>query len=62
MNVDASVGMNSSSFSVGMVHAGTFLRGKTMRFGRMVSVYKADAIGINEALSWIMTANSEYRH
>lgn len=58
MNVDASVHSDSSSFSVKMVlrdHVGTFFRGKTLRFGNVVLVFEAEAIGVNEALAWIIT-------
>lgn len=60
VNVDASVGIDSSSFSVGMIlrdYKGVFMRGKTMRFGgtRTRSVFEAESIGNNEALTWILS-------
>ena len=56
LNVDASVVNGASSFSVGMLvrdDRGAFILGKTMRFEGTVPVFEAEAIGVNEALSWI---------
>lgn len=53
LNVDASVFMDSGSFSIGMVlrdHNGLFLKGKTMRFPGNVQVFEAEAVGVHEAL------------
>lgn len=56
VNVDASIVEGSSHFSVGMVlrdHRGDYLGGKVMKVAAAVSVLEAEAIGIDEALSWI---------
>lgn len=49
----------NSFFYFGMIlkdHSGTFLGGQVMKYDRAVSVLKAEAIDIEEALSWIITS------
>lgn len=60
INVDASVYPGIDSFSIGLVlrdHGGTFIAGKFLNLRAPDSVFKAEMIGIREALSWIA-----YRH
>lgn len=57
LNVDASIIQGTSLFAVGWVlrdHTGEFKGGRVERFQMSVSVLEAEAIGINEALSWVM--------
>ena len=58
LNVDASVHPGAQSFKVGMVlrdHMGSFVAGKTLCLPGQVSVFEAEAIGMDEALSWILS-------
>lgn len=57
VNVDASMFQGSPSFTVGMVlrdSRGSFIAGRNLAFPSPDSVFEAEAIGMNEALSWIM--------
>ncbi|WOG81201.1 hypothetical protein DCAR_0100346 [Daucus carota subsp. sativus] len=57
LNVDASIVQDSSSFSVGWIlrnHVGDFKGGRVMKINMKASVLEAEAIGILEALSWVM--------
>ncbi|KAK6157968.1 hypothetical protein DH2020_005282 [Rehmannia glutinosa] len=56
-NVDASLCMNSKSTGVGMVlrnDEGDFLVARTMVFHGQFQIREAEAIGVREALSWII--------
>lgn len=58
VNVDASVREGSSSFSVGIVlrdHAGGFCQARSARREGEVSVFKAEAWGVLEAIRWIIS-------
>ena len=60
INVDASLFPGESSFSIGMVlrnSDGIFIAGKTLRLQIPDSVFKAEAIGFREALSWLEDQN-----
>lgn len=55
--VDASVFPSLTTFTIGMVtrdHQGSFIASKNLRLPAPGSVFKAEAIGVQEALSWIM--------
>ncbi|KAL8127779.1 hypothetical protein AgCh_014632 [Apium graveolens] len=56
INVDAPVFQNAQSFTMGMVmrnYLGEFLAGKNLCLPMADSVFKAEALGVREALSWI---------
>ncbi|XP_074353016.1 uncharacterized protein LOC141692181 [Apium graveolens] len=57
LNVDASVVVGSTSFSIGMVlriHNGQFVEGKNFRCAGHATVIEAETRGLVEALDWAM--------
>ncbi|WOH00096.1 hypothetical protein DCAR_0519453 [Daucus carota subsp. sativus] len=57
LNVDASVFTEAETFSIGMLvrdHHGSFVVGRTMTLPKVDSVFEAEAIGVKEALSWLV--------
>ncbi|XP_074363624.1 uncharacterized protein LOC141704237 [Apium graveolens] len=58
LNVDASIKEGEPFFSIEMVIRncrGNFVRGRTMKCARVVSVLEAEAVGVREALLWLLT-------
>lgn len=60
LNVDASVVIGDSSFTIGMIirdDKGKFIQGKNMRFPGMVTIFQAEAKGVEEAIKWLESLN-----
>lgn len=58
LKVDVAVVPTVTSFAVGMVlrdHNGVYQRGKLIIYDREVTVLEDEYVGIEEALSWIMS-------
>ncbi|XP_074322969.1 uncharacterized protein LOC141659929 [Apium graveolens] len=56
LNVDASVFSGANFFFIGMVirdHNGHFLKGKVAKLSGCVSIFEAEAVGVQEALTWL---------
>lgn len=63
LNIDASMGNGSTSFSMGMVLRNSYMsvfERKNMMFEGTVSVVVAESIGVQEALSWILSMQVQH--